>query len=95
MPKTIQINGKRIRELKSGWWPEGRWMIVWDANGEPYIRKVACILPEELNVMFPVYAYTIGAGCGHCCWLHAGEIPEGLDGSGINGWDEMKKDLKL
>lgn len=33
--------------------------------------------------------------CKHCCWLHAGEIPKGLDVSGIDGWNEMKKDLKL
>lgn len=92
---TITIKGRRIKAVDGVWHLEGRWMIVWDSNREPYLRKVVCVLPKRLEVMFPVYAFNETGISAHCCWLHAGEIPKGLDVSGINGWNEMKKDLKL
>jgi hypothetical protein len=92
---TITINGRRIKAIDGVWYLEGHWMIVWDVNQEPYLRKVVCVLPKSLEVMFPVYAFNETGSSGYCCWLHAGEIPKGLDVSGIDGWYEMKKDLKL
>lgn len=92
---TITIKGRRIKAVDGVWYLEGHWMIVWDANREPYLRKVVCVLPKRLEVMFPVYALNETGVSAHCCWLHAGEIPKGLDVSGIDGWYEMKKDLKL
>lgn len=92
---TITINGRRVKAVDEAWHPEGRWMIVWDGNQEPRLRKVACVLPKKLEVMFPVYAFNETGLSAHGCWLHAGEIPKGLDVRGIDGWYEMKKDLKL
>lgn len=92
---AILVNGRRIKAVDGVWYLEGHWMIVWDANREPYLRKVVCVLPKNLEVMFPVYAFNETGSSAHCCWLHAGEIPKGLDVSGIDGWYEMKKDLKL
>jgi len=92
---AIIVNGRRIKAVDGVWYLEGHWMIVWDANREPYLRKVVCVLPKRLEVMFPVYAFNETGISAHCCWLHAGEIPKGLDVSGIDGWYEMKKDLKL
>lgn len=91
---AILVNGRRIKAVDGVWHLEGHWMIVWDANQEPYIRKVVCVLPKSLEVMFPVYAFNETGASAHCCWLHAGEIPKGLDVSGIDGWHEMEKDLK-
>lgn len=92
---TITIKGRRIKAVDGVLYLEGRWMIVWDSNREPCLRKVVCVLPKRLEVMFPVYALNETGISAHCCWLHAGEIPKGLDVSGIDGWNEMKKDLKL
>lgn len=91
---AILVNGRRIKAVDGVWYLEGHWMIVWDANREPYLRKVVCVLPKNLEVMFPVYAFNATGSSVHCCWLHAGEIPKGLDVRGIDGWYEMKKDLK-
>ena len=92
--RSIRIGGRRIVALESAWCPKGRWMIVWDSNGAPYLRKVVCILPKCLEVMFPVYAVGETGVSAHCCWLHAGEIPEGLDVSGLPGYGTMMDDLE-
>lgn len=94
MPQSIIVNHRRIAAVQSAWHTHGKWMLVWDGNGYPRLRKVYCVLPEVLGVPYPVYSLCIGGTYGHACWLHAGEIPEGLDVSGVEGWDDMKKDLK-
>ena len=92
---SIVVNGRRIRAAEGIWHLGGKWMIVWDSNKIPYIRKVVCVLPAKLGVMFPVYAYDVYGSYNHACWLRAGYIPEGLDVSGIDGWYDMKKDMDL
>ena len=33
---AILVNGRRIKAVDGVWYLEGHWMIVWDANREPY-----------------------------------------------------------
>jgi hypothetical protein len=69
-------------------------MIVWDENGSPYLRKVVCVLPPMVQAMYPVCSYGVGTDDGPVCWTYAGEIPKGLDVSGLPGHDIMMDDLK-
>jgi hypothetical protein len=91
---SIVAGGRRIRAVDRAWHPDGRWMIVWDGDKYPRLRKVACVLPKELGVEYPVYAYG-GGSYDYGCWANAGEIPPGCDVSGIDGYEDMQRDKDL
>ena len=91
-----RLNGKMIRPVEQGFYPDGKWMIVWDYRVSPdtaYLRKVYAILPKCLDVMYPVYA-AARSGYSHTCWTHAAEIPKGMDVSNLAGYTIMMEDLK-
>ena len=92
--RSIYVGGRRIVAMDSMWCPEGCWMIVWDHNEAPFLRKVVCVLPPMLQAMFPVYAYDPSGNPGHECWTYAAPLPKGLDLSGLPGYDIMMDDLK-
>lgn len=91
---SIHVGGRRIISIDSMWCPEGRWMIVWDRNEVPFLRKVVCVLPPILQAAFPVYAYDASGDPGHECWTYAAPLPKGIDLSGLPGYHIMMADLK-
>lgn len=91
---SIRVGGRRIVAMDGMWCPEGCWMIVWDSNEAPYLRKVVCVLPPMLQAPYPVYAYDLSGNPGHECWAYAALLPKGLDLSGLPGYDIMMDDLK-
>ena len=91
-----RLNGKVIHRVDQGFYPEGKWMIVWDhkvSRDTVYLRKVFAILPKCLDVMYPVYAQA-RSGYSHTCWMFAAEIPKGMDVSTLAGYNIMMEDLK-
>lgn len=91
-----RLNGKLIHPAEQGFYPDGKWMIVWDHKVSPdtvYLRKVYTILPKCLDVMYPVYAAG-RSGYSHTCWTFAAEIPKGMDVFNLPGYDIMMEDLK-
>lgn len=92
-----RLNGKLIRPVDEGFYPGGKWMIVWDHKVSPdtvYLRKVYTILPKCLDVAYPVYAADLSARYSHACWTFAAEIPKGMDVSNLPGYNIMIEDLK-
>lgn len=69
---SIYVGDRRIIAMDSMWCPEGRWMIVWDRNEVPFLRKVVCVLPPILQAAFPVYAYDAYTGTLD---MNAGHVP--------------------
>lgn len=91
-----RLNGKPIHPVGQGFYPEGKWMIVWDHKVSPdtvYLRKVYAILPKCLDVGYPVYAAG-KSGYSYTCWTYAAEIPKGMDVSNLAGYNIMMEDLK-
>lgn len=91
-----RLNGKLIRPVEQGFYPDGKWMLVWDYKATPdtvRIRKVFAILPKRLEVVYPVYA-AAASGYSHTCWTFAAEIPKGMDVSNLPGYKTMMEDLK-
>ena len=94
--RGYKLNGKSIHPVTQGFYPDGKWMIVWDHKVSPdtvYLRKVYAILPRCLDVMYPVYA-AARSGYSHTCWTYAAGIPNGMDVSNLPGYNTMMEDLK-
>lgn len=94
--RGYRLNGKLIHPVEQGFYPDGKWMIVWNRRVSPdtvYLRKVYTILPKCLNVMLPVYAAG-HSGCSYTCWVFAAEIPKGMDVSSLAGYNTMMENLK-
>lgn len=94
--RGYKLNGKSIHPVAQGFYPDGKWMIVWDHKVSPdtvYLRKVYAILPRCLDVMYPVYA-AARSGYSHTCWTYAAGIPDGMDVSNLPGYNTMMEDLK-